>query len=65
MLSIFTTELEENSTLNADIWEAAGLVGSSTFPLDNFSYNNSALLDVIFKQVQETNFKGISVSKLN
>ena len=43
MLNIFTAELEENSTLNADIWETAGLFDNATFPLDKFSYNNSAL----------------------
>jgi len=62
MFNIFPAELEENSTLNADVWETAGLSDNATFPLDKFSYNNSALLDVIFNQVQETNFKGITVS---
>ena len=56
-------ELEENSTLNAEVWEAAGLQGNGTFPLDRFSYNNSALLEVIFRHVQETNFTGITVSE--
>ena len=55
-------ELEENSTLNAEVWEAAGLQGNGTFPLDRFSYNNSALLEVIFRHVQATNFNGITVS---
>jgi len=59
---IFTTELEENLTLNADVWKSAGQFGNATFPLDNFYYNNSALLGVIFKYVQETNFEGITVS---
>ena len=57
----FTAELEENSTLNSKVWEAAGLHGNGTFPLDHFSYNNSALLDMIFRHVQETNFSGITV----
>ena len=57
-----TAELEGNSTLNADIWEAAGLSGNATFSLRDFSYNNSALLDVIFKHAQDTNFSGITVS---
>ena len=56
-------ELEENSTLNAEVWEAAGLQGNGTFPLDRFSYNNSALLEVIFRHVQATNFTGITVSE--
>ena len=59
----FTAELEENSTLNSKVWEAAGLHGTSTFHLDYFSYNNSALLDVIFRHVQKTNFSGITVSQ--
>ena len=59
----FTAELEENSTLNSKVWEAAGLHGNSTFPLDHFSYNNSALLDVIFRHVQRTNFSGVTVSE--
>ena len=60
---IVSLELEENSTLNANMWEAAGLQGSGTFPLDRFSYNNSALLEVIFRHVQATNFTGITVSE--
>ena len=45
------------------MWEAAGLQGNGTFPLDRFSYNNSALLEVIFRHVQATNFNGITVSE--
>ena len=59
---VVSLELEENSTLNAKVWEAAGLQGNGTFPLDHFSYNNSALLEVIFRHVQATNFNGITVS---
>ena len=58
----FTAELEENSTLNSKVWEAAGLCSNGTFPLDYFSYNNSALLDVIFRHLEKTNFSGITVS---
>lgn len=59
---ILTIELEENSALNTKVWEAAGLHVNGTFPLDYFSYNNSALLDVIFRHMQETNFSDITVS---
>ena len=59
----FTAELGENSALNTKVWEAAGLRGNGTFPLDYFSYNNSALLDVIFRHVQRTNFSGVTVSE--
>ena len=45
------------------MWEAAGLQGNGTFPLDRFSYNNSALLEVIFRHVQATSFNGITVSE--
>ena len=45
------------------MWEAAGLQGNGTFPLDHFSYNNSALLEVIFRHVQATSFNGITVSE--
>ena len=63
MLDIFTAELENNSTVNANVWETAGLAGgNAAFPLEKFSYNNSALLDVIFRKVQETDFRGITVS---
>ena len=44
------------------MWEAAGLHSNGTFPLDYFSYNNSALLDVIFRHLEETNFSGVTVS---
>ena len=60
---LVSLELEENSTLNAAVWEAAGLQGNGTFPLDRFSYNNSALLEVIFRHVQATTFNGITVSE--
>ena len=59
---LVSLELEDNSTLNTEVWEAAGLQSNGTFPLDRFSYSNSALLEVIFRHVQETNFKGITVS---
>lgn len=55
-------ELGENSTLNDEVWEAAGLRCNGTFPLELFSYNNSVLLDVIFRHVKETSFNGITVS---
>jgi len=58
----FASELEENTTLNDEVWKAAGLQGNGTFSLDHFSYNNSALLNVILKHVQETKFNGITVS---
>ena len=45
------------------MWEAAGLQGNGTFPLDRFSYNNSALLEVILRHVQATSFTGITVSE--
>ena len=56
-------ELEENTALNSKVWEAAGLHSNGIFPLDYFSYNNSALLDVIFRQLQKTNFSGVTVSR--
>ena len=59
----FTSELEENSTLNDEVWAAVGLQGNGTFPLERSSYNNSALLDVIFRHIQRTNFNGITVSR--
>lgn len=55
-------ELEENSTLNADVWEAAGLQYNGTFPLERFSYDNRVLLNVIFRHLKETSFTGITVS---
>ena len=61
---VVSLELEENSTLNTEVWEAAGLQGNGTFSLDRFSYNNSALLEVIFRHVQATNFNGITVSEM-
>jgi len=45
-------ELEENSTLNADVWEAAGLQCNGTFPLEQFSYDNRVLLNVIFHHLK-------------
>ena len=63
IVMVVSLELEENATLNAEVWEAAGLQGNGTFPLDRFSYNNSALLEVIFRHVQATNFNGITVSE--
>ena len=58
----FSAELEENSVLNSKVWDASGVRGNGTFPLDYFSYNNSALLDVIFRHLEKTNFSGVTVS---
>ena len=62
-MSYFTAELEQKSDLNAKVLNAAGLNSNGTFPLEHFSYNNSVLLDVIFRHVQETNFSGITVGE--
>ena len=58
----FSVELEENSVLNSKVWDASGVCGNGTFPLDHFSYNNSALLDVMFRHLEKTNFSGVTVS---
>ena len=48
--------------MNTKVWKAAGLHSNGTFPLHYFSYN-SALLDVIFRHLQKTNFSGVAVSR--
>ena len=58
-----TAELKENSTLNTKVWDAAGLRGNGTFPLHYFTYNNTALLNVIFQHLHKTNFSGVTVSE--
>ena len=57
-----TAELKENTTLNSKVWDTTGLRGNGTFPLHYFTYNNTALLNVIFQHLHKTNFSGVTVS---
>ena len=48
--------------LNQHLAEAYGVNG--TFQIENFTYVNDALTDVIFRQLEDTSFNGITVCPL-
>jgi len=55
----FLTDIGNNSELNDEAKEEAGL--TSPFQIENFTYNNSAVVDVLFSYLQRTQFQGITV----
>ena len=57
----FFTEINPtiDPSLNQHLAEAYGVNG--TFQIENFTYRNDALTDVIFRQLEETSFNGITV----
>ena len=48
--------------LNQHLAEAYGVNG--TFQIETFTYGNDALTDVIFRQLEDTSFNGITVCPL-
>ena len=48
-----------NPTLNRRLTEAYEV--NSPFRVEDFSYSNDALTDVIFNQLEQTSFDGITV----
>lgn len=57
--SILLTDIENNSELNGKAREEAGL--TSSFRIENFTYNNSAIVEVLFNHLERTQFQGITV----
>ena len=57
-------DLNANMTLN-DM--ANNYVDNATGPfrIESFSYENSVVMETMFKNLERTNFRGVSVSKLD
>lgn len=53
-------ELNSNNTLNQLAAEAEGLMG--TFKIENFTYHNGIVKQLMFKYLSRTNFTGVTVS---
>jgi hypothetical protein len=64
IINFFFTEINPttNPFLNHHLAEAYGVNG--TFQIQNFAYENDALTDVIFRQLEGTSFNGITVCHL-
>ena len=58
-------DLESNATLNRLAWEAQAVSTSEPFRLENFTYSNDVVRNTIFGHLEQTNFRGVSVSELN
>ena len=59
-----TAEIDENADLRDKLREYEDLPDDVVFQfgLQHFSYNNSGVVDLIYDQLNRTNFTGISVS---
>lgn len=64
VIIIFFTEINPkiDPFLNQRLAKAYGVNG--TFQIENFTYVNDALTDVIFRQLEDTSFNGITVCPL-
>ena len=56
---LFAVELNSNATLNRLAAEAEGL---NNFKIENFTYRNNIVKDIMFKYLSRTSFIGVSVS---
>ena len=45
-------------------WEAQAISTNETFRLENFTYSNVVIRNVIFGHLEQTNFTGVSVSEI-
>ena len=59
---LYTAEIDENADLRDKLKEYEDLPDDVEFGLQHFSYNNSGVVDLIYDQLNRTNFTGISVS---
>ena len=56
---LFAVELNSNATLNRLAAEAEGL---NSFKIEDFTYRNNIVKDIMFKYLSRTSFIGVSVS---
>ena len=57
------SELAENETLNREAARLSGLSDGETFTMANFTYANSVVVSQMFEHMENTMFRGISVSE--
>lgn len=60
-ISIPEVDFRINPTLNQRLAEAYGLGVNRTFQLENFTYRSDILTNLIFRNIEETSFSGITV----
>ena len=65
MLSFLFAEINPtiNPSLNEHLADSYGVNG--TFQIENFTYENDALTDMVFRQLEDTSFNGITVCILD
>ena len=59
-----SSELKENDFLNERAGNASGIPLDEEFRMENFTYNNNVVAEVMFSHLNATNFIGITVSTL-
>lgn len=57
-------ELETDSIFNKEAAQQSGLSDGEVFTLENFTYSNSAILERMYYHINNTDFLGITVSKI-
>lgn len=57
-------ELETDPLFNKEAAQLSGLSDGEVFTLDNFTYSNSAILKRMYYHINNTDFLGITVSKI-
>jgi len=60
-LAFLYPDLEQNSTLNMEAAQKAGLPLGERFSMDHFTYINSVVVTRMFQHLQNTDFLGITV----
>ena len=58
---LLCADIDSKSDLNERAQEEARLQNSS-FGMEDFTYNNTSILEVLFGYLERTDFKGITVS---
>lgn len=56
-------DLNSNATLSRMAWETQAVSTNETFQLENFTYSNVVIRNIIFGHLEQTNFRGVSVSE--
>ena len=62
-IKITNSELAENETLNREAARLSGLSDEENFTMANFTYANSVVVSRMFEHMENTMFRGISVSE--
>lgn len=62
MPTISFTDFESNQTLSDMAYDAENMTSQNeSFRVENFSYKNQIMMDTMFKNLEKTDFLGVSV----